>query len=295
MTIRHMRIFAAVCEYKGATNAAKALHVVQPVVSNAISELEGYYGVHLFERINQRLVLTEKGKELLVKAKDIIARFDDFEQMAREGSERPTIRIGCSLTIARCCLAKITRTIGEKYPKIDLRITVNKTYEIENMLMKGDLDFGMIEDKISTVGLRATAFSSDRLTAVCAPDYDFPQSTDIATLSKQRLLLRDRGSASRDMLDRLFAAHRVNADPIMVSASNSALVAACEAGFGIAVQPELLVRDRIADGRLREIAISDADLSREFYIVLHKNKRLTGIQSETVGICASCGSLASPR
>lgn len=82
MTLRHLKIFAAVCEHGSTTKAAEALYIVQPTVSHTIAELEKHYKVPLFERVNQRLVLTDIGKELLVKAKEILAEFDNFESLA---------------------------------------------------------------------------------------------------------------------------------------------------------------------------------------------------------------------
>ena len=71
MTLRHLKIFVAVCEEGGITRAAQALHLAQPAVSTTVAELEKYYGVALFDRIHQRLVLTKTGEELLPKAKKI--------------------------------------------------------------------------------------------------------------------------------------------------------------------------------------------------------------------------------
>ena len=48
MTLRHLKIFVAVCEYGSITHAAEHLFLAQPAVSVAISELEKYYGVPLF-------------------------------------------------------------------------------------------------------------------------------------------------------------------------------------------------------------------------------------------------------
>ncbi|MGN1410711.1 MAG: LysR family transcriptional regulator, partial [Eubacteriales bacterium] len=63
MTIRHMRIFVAVCESNcSITKAAEKLNMTQPAVSLAVSELENYYGVKLFDRISRRLYLSEAGK-----------------------------------------------------------------------------------------------------------------------------------------------------------------------------------------------------------------------------------------
>ena len=72
MTLRHLKIFVAVCEHGSTTKASKALFIVQPTISHTITELEKYYQVPLFERVNQRLVLTEIGRELYKKAKEQI-------------------------------------------------------------------------------------------------------------------------------------------------------------------------------------------------------------------------------
>ena len=61
MTIRHLKVFTAVAATGGMSAAAKRLHVSQPTVSQAIAELEKYYGVKLFERLSQKLYLTKEG------------------------------------------------------------------------------------------------------------------------------------------------------------------------------------------------------------------------------------------
>ena len=58
MTLKHLRIFAEVCRMESITEAAKNLNMAQPAVSNAIRELEAFYQVKLFERMNRRLYIT---------------------------------------------------------------------------------------------------------------------------------------------------------------------------------------------------------------------------------------------
>ena len=66
MTIRHLKIFLAVCDQGfNTTRASGELHMTQPPVSLAVHELEQYYGVVLFDRIGRRLKITEAGKKIL--------------------------------------------------------------------------------------------------------------------------------------------------------------------------------------------------------------------------------------
>ena len=76
MTVRHLRVFVTVCECGGITKAAELMHVAQPAVSQTIADIEKYYGVVLFDRINHKLVLTDGGKNLLLKAKEVLAEQD---------------------------------------------------------------------------------------------------------------------------------------------------------------------------------------------------------------------------
>ena len=69
MTIRHLKVFVEVCENSSITKTAEIMHIAQPAISQTIADIEKYYNVILFNRINQRLVITETGKILLQKAK----------------------------------------------------------------------------------------------------------------------------------------------------------------------------------------------------------------------------------
>ncbi len=69
MTLRHMKIFVAVCEAGSITGAAKKLYLAQPAVSLAVRELEDYYGVRLFDRIAKKLYITEAGTRFLSYAR----------------------------------------------------------------------------------------------------------------------------------------------------------------------------------------------------------------------------------
>ena len=81
MTLRHLHIFVTVVQNdNNLTKSAKALYTSQPAVSLAIHEMEGYYGVKLFDRLGKRLYLTEAGRQCLVYARRILSLSDDMEE-----------------------------------------------------------------------------------------------------------------------------------------------------------------------------------------------------------------------
>ena len=100
MTIRHLKIFIAVAECGSMNTAAKELFLSQPTISQAIRELEEYYGTRLFDRLSRRLHITPAGQELLNHAYPLVSQFDQLEHHMLEGSKKDISNTGISLEYA---------------------------------------------------------------------------------------------------------------------------------------------------------------------------------------------------
>lgn len=292
MTLKHLKVFVAVCEQGGVTRAAEALHMVQPAVSTTISELERYYKASLFDRINQRLVLTELGAELLVKAKSILSEFENFEETAISGGDKPRLRIGFSLTLGRTVLPTFIAQMKARIPSLETSFVIDRTALLEGRLECGELDLGVIEGEIRSEHLNRLPFGSDRLIAVCASSDSTPSGITAAELAESPLLLREKGSASRELLDKAMGECRLSVTPFVESISNEALVSLAKAGHGVAVLPEGIVSEAILRGELRELTLSDLSLARTHYIVSRKSKRFNRQAREAMELLKELSSSA---
>ena len=103
MTLRHLTIFRAVCQTESITLAAEHLNMTQPAVSLAVRELEDFYGVQLFERMNRRIYITEAGRTLLQYADKILSQYAESVQVLQEARHRGSCRFGVHVTLARRC------------------------------------------------------------------------------------------------------------------------------------------------------------------------------------------------
>ena len=285
MTIRHLKTFIAVCESGGITKAAEALHIAQPAVSQTIAEIEKYYKVVLFDRINHRLVLSDYGKQLLVKAKETIASFDDFESLANENNLNARIRIGSSLTIGKEYIPKVVTLITEHYPQIKVSVIIDSTAVIEGQLTNGNLDFAFVEGNIHSKSLVTEIIAHDRLLVVCGNQYIIPENITLNKLVLYPMLLRENGSASRNYLNSILSVNGLTANCIVESASNQALIACAENNLGIAVLPRNIVNEYVTEKRLRVIKIDKCNFDRNYYFVHHKNKRFSLLQEKVITAC----------
>ena len=279
MTIRHLKTFCAVCEEGGITRAAEKLCVAQPSVSQTIGELERYYGVSLFDRVGRRLVLTPEGERLRVKAQEAIASFSEFEEAARDTKARHIIRIGSSVTAGQMVLPRLIAAIETTLDRAECRAIADSAAAVEQLVEEGSLDFALVEGSVSRA-LAAEAVFSDRLMAVCSAGMKIKNTLSPAELVSLPLLLRRRGSASRDLFDERLSALGLKAQPKLSSSSNSVLLAAAREGLGVAVLPEALVAADLSAGRLKEVRIQGLELSRRWFAVRRQDKKFTLVQQQ---------------
>lgn len=284
MTIRHLRIFVSVCEHSSVTRAAEALYIAQPTVSHCIAEMEKHYNVELFERINQRLVLTEIGKELFMKGKDILAEFEEFETLAESRGESPLIRVGSALTLGQTVIPAFMKALQDAGLKIQPQITIKPSVAIQRELERGNLDFAILDGEITSPYLIAQPFKDEKLVAVAHHDFAVPDSLRLKNFVKYPLLLREQGNLARDYLEKLLHDHNLSVRPTIDSVNNQVLITATFACLGIAFLPDSVVREHIEQGNLKEISVDGLDAVRTNYIVIHKNKKLNLLQQQAFDI-----------
>ncbi len=280
MTIRHLKIFVAVCEYGSTTKAAEQLYIAQPTISTSISELEKYYNVNLFDRINQRLVLTEIGQELLAKAKEILLGFEDFESLAAFRGQSPRVHIGATLTLGQTLITEFLKKIQNEYPQIETNVLIRPYSNIETDIENGNIDFAVVEGEVMSPMMKNTPLKQDKLVVVSMADFDVPNKLTVEELAKYPLLLRERGNASRDNLEREFHARGLHINPKMDSVNNQALITAIYASLGISILPESFVKGHIERGKFKRIDVEGLDINYRNYMVIHKNKKLNNIQQQ---------------
>ncbi len=286
MTVRHMKIFKTVCECGcSITKAAEKLNMTQPAVSLAVSELENYYGIKLFDRISRRLYLSEAGKMFLEYANTITLTFDDMEKRVRSWEKTGVVRVGASISIGAMLMPEYVKKFAAENPDTKVTVKINRSEELEALLFENKLDFALIEGIVHDQNLVYEDFMEDRLALVAA--IGFP--TD--TIKKEEIyaydfLLREKGSGTREIFEStLTSVSCPLPEPAWESMSTAALINAAEAGLGVAVVPYRMAVERLKSGNIREVHIENIKFTRKYKLVYHKNKKLSTTDRKFIEIC----------
>ncbi|NJM38259.1 MAG: LysR family transcriptional regulator [Akkermansiaceae bacterium] len=117
MEFHQLRYFVAAAEELSVSKAAERTHVTQPALSRQIKLLEEEIGVRLFERIKQRIHLTEASKFFLEKARQILCDSEMTVQRTREeyGGARKTIRLGFLSPFLDDLVAPVVREFQQRH------------------------------------------------------------------------------------------------------------------------------------------------------------------------------------
>ena len=275
MTLRHFRIFQAVCAAQSITGAAEALNMTQPAVSLAVRELESFYRTQLFERMNRRIYLTEDGKLLLQYAGTVLSQYEESIRAIRESSESPVCRIGVNVTVGETRLAEMAGQIRRAEPSIRLRLFVGNAEMVARRLAENEIDLAIADSPSQPPNCRSRAVFAGQMAAVCSPALGLPDALTAGQFAQQPLLLREKGSASRALVDGYLARGGFSCEPAAESVSSLALLRLAESGFGVSVLPLELADESLRAGRLRRVEAEGADFSRSFYLLCHRSKYLT--------------------
>lgn len=287
MTLRHMRIFQKIYETQSVTRAAEALHMTQPTVTRALQELEKYYGLRLFERLNRRLTVTEAGRRMYDYALHLTETFDTMEKSLRDWERQGVLRIGASVSLGCSLLPQLARTFQEEHPGVEVRVRIANGELLRRDLLENRLDLALLEGEENGADLMLTPFAAGEMALIVPPGHPLARAggATLAQAAAYPLLLRETGSATRRFLDQLLMSRGLAVQPVWESASTQALLSAVREGLGITLVPWALARQTVLRGEAERCPVTDAELIRRRYVAWHPSKYVTGTMRAFVNLC----------
>ena len=288
MTLRHMKIFLSLVDNGyNTTRAAEALHMTQPAVSLAIRELEQYYGVMLFDRIGRRLKITEAGLRLKSYASHIALLFDDMEKGMRDWDTFGLIRVGASVTIGSQFLPCYVKSFYARYPGTEIKALIASSEQLEQSIVNNELDLALIEGVAHNPAFVSEEYMEDHLTVICPADSGFHQGQrlTIDEFRKQKFLLREHGSGTREVFDRVIENAGFSVSPVWEAMSTTALVNAVINGLGVAVLPHRMILGPLKRGLVVAVSVEGLVFERKFRVIHHKEKFLSSAAKAFLDLC----------
>lgn len=284
-SLRQLRALGAVARTGSIAAAAAALRLTPPAVSQQLRLLEeALGGVPLLGRGPTGLAPTEAGEEALAALQRIEAALADCAAAVATlaGLERGSVAVGVVSTakyFAPFALAAFQRA----RPGVALRIRVGNRAQIVAELGAFALDLAIMGYPPEDQPVERAVLGPHPHVIVAAPAHPLAgrRAIRLSELAHETFLLREPGSGTRALLERLLHAAGLEATggPLELGAgveigSNETIKQAVMAGMGIALLSAHTVAAEVQDGRLALLDVAGLPVERTWYLVRRRDRRV---------------------
>lgn len=274
MEISELKAFVAVAELGSFSQAAQTLHLTQPAVSKRISQLESHLHCPLFDRIGRNVSLTEAGRELLPRARNILQEMEDVSRALSNlsGEVRGTLKIGTSHHIGLHRLAPILKQFSKSYPEVSLDIEFIDSEMAFDLVMQGKLELGIVTLPPDGSGaLQSFPVWQDPLAFMVANDHPLASSKQLTLqqLAQYPAILPSMATFTRRIVESLFQGYDLKIDVPISTNYLETIKMMASIGLGWTVLPATMLGSDVTQLHVRGLQPEKNKLTRTLGVVHH--------------------------
>jgi DNA-binding transcriptional LysR family regulator len=280
-----LRAFLAVADEGGFSRAARKLGQSQSSVSQSVRALEDELGELLVQRSGRTSSLTEVGRIVAAHARRV---FDELGRMASALEARRELRagrlaLGTSDTLATYVLPPVFARFRALYPEIELSLDNRPSPALAERVLARGLDLAVVSLPLPAApGEQRDLLEIEPLTAqrdalLVPPGHALAGRAFVrlGDLAREPLVLLDRTTATRALLDARFRELGLAPHVVMEMSSVEVLKRLVELGFGLTVVPEVAARREVAQGQLAAVPVRGLGKERKIGLVTSRDAPLS--------------------
>lgn len=216
MNFQQIRAFHLVALEQSVRRAAEVMGLSQPTVSQHLKTLEERHGVRLFEKQGRGLVLTQTGAELFNVTKRLIEQAGEVEDLLSGRRHMTAGRLRIISDSPPIAVRIVARLLAE-HPQMEVSIRKDSVSGIVESLADMRADVGIAVDPLIGSTLRIVPLWQEHLRACIPVDSPLAAQTtfDLNEVTGQTLIQREKGSRTRELVERALAASGLAAKRII--------------------------------------------------------------------------------
>ena len=259
MNIENIEAFVYINHYGSFNKAAEVLFISQPTVSARIQSLERELDSVLFDRLGKQVSLTDKGRQFLPYAQQILQTFQKGKhQLQSKARILHELRIGSTVSVSNYLLPQLLTHLKQKYPHMLFKVTTEPTDVLIEKLKAKEIDVAFIR-KVMNPAFQSYLFYEDPISLYVYEGHPLAKAghASILDIQFEPLVFFECGSLDWMRLQRVFKS--LEQPPrIMYQVDNLETAKKLVVQkAGICFLPALSVQDEVKAGRLIPISISE--------------------------------------
>lgn len=277
-TLRQLDTFLEVARTGSVSKTAEKLHVTQPAISMQLRQLEDALGIPLLESFGRKTRLTEAGHDVERCVAASLTRLKELDDLIEEhrGLKKGKIELAIVST-AKYFVPMLLVRFRKKFPDVEITMQIHNRESIMNLLARNEVDLIIMGRVPDAMDCSATAFATNPLGIVSAPDHPLSRrrGATMALLQNEEFVVREKGSGTRSAMEYVFSEHGISPPIVMEMPSNETIKQAVMAGMGLSFLSLRTVRHELASGHLALVDIAGLPIIRQWYVTHLSSKRLS--------------------
>ncbi len=277
-TFRQLEIFDAAARLGSYSRAAESLHLSQPTVSMQLRKLADAVGEPLFEQVGKQIYLTAAGRELQKTCSKVFRMLDEFEIAVADmqGLKRGTLRVA-AVTTAEYFAPRILGRFCQLHPGVEVALEItNREHVLERLVANQD-DLYVFGQPPQELEVESVPFMENELVVIAPRSHRLTSCRRISLerIANQPFLLREPGSGTRSITERVFRERNLHLKVRMELGSNEAIKQAVAGGLGLSVLSRITLP--AADDSVAILPVEGFPLKRHWYLVYPRGKNLSAV------------------
>ena len=279
MELNTVETFLKVAANQNISRTAQQLGYSQSAVTVQIRKLEKELGVQLFERIGRRIYLTERGREFVPYADEIL-KATQAALAFSQGEEKPSgvLRIGGVESVCTALLPQLLLEFNRLCPEVEIVVRSGPTRDLLELLRSNDLDAVLtLDEKLGRSELRCPLVKAEEVIFVTLAASPLPRDAAISVeeLCRRPFLLTENNASYRYELERLLAARDLSVRPILEIGNTETIISLLKKGMGVSFLPRFTVAQELERGELMELHTDLPVVHMYHQLFCHQGKWIT--------------------
>ncbi|MFQ5643690.1 MAG: LysR family transcriptional regulator [Thiogranum sp.] len=282
MDIAALKAFAAVADAGSFSSAAEHLYLTQPAVSKRIAALENELDARLFDRIGRTVTLTEAGRALLPRARNILVEMEDSVRAISNlsGAVHGTLRFATSHHIGLHRLPPALKRFTQAHPEVRLDIRFMDSEEACAAVEHGELELGIVTLPPAPLpNLTTRTVWQDPLGIMVSTHHPLAGRSGVKLneLAQHPAILPAASTYTRQIAERAFATLGLKLDVALSTNYLETIRMLTSVGIGWSLLPVTML-----DARTRKLSVRELSLQRSLGVVYHRERTLSNAARELI-------------
>lgn len=291
MRTEQLKYFIEVVRQGSFSLAAKHIHISQPTISQAISNLENELQVKLLNRSRSGIHLTPIGESVYLKAQSIINLMEDIYDEVKSQSDpiNGRLRISAIPSICNTYLSDVLLAYKKKHPSVELEIREEGTNQILQEVLENKTDIGIVSRHSNDIIDPKVEFKylfAGTYMVYIGKNSSIPLQNPIPSnvVAKLPLLIFKGSYRQEEYVKRMLKTEDLN---VLISIGyTEAAKKIISEGIAVGFFPDFTIKKDpfVKAGHIIPLEVENNELTLQFGWVKAKNKRLSRAESEFIKI-----------